>query len=265
VTATDFDARFLSGKELYGDDFDPREIEAWYEDEREGYADLGAGAVDSPGATSYAYSALNTHHCFRHLPQGPIGDVLGVGAAYGQELAPVADRVSSVTILEPSTQLRAASVGGHAIRYVEPSASGDMPFDDASFDLVTSFGVLHHIPNVTKVVDEVHRVLRAGGHFVLREPIHSMGDWRVPRSGLTARERGIPVRLLRGITGNRFTVVHDAYCDFPLWSRFGDISRRTDVLLDQALARAFVWNYRYHARSGWQKVRPRGLALVLRK
>ena len=265
MTANDFDARYLSGKELYGDDFDPRQIEAWYEDEREGYADLGSGAADSSGTNGYAYSELNIHHCFRYLPRGHIGDVLGVGAAYGQELAPVADRVSSVTILEPSTQLRGASVGGHPIRYVEPSASGVMPFDNESFDLVTSFGVLHHIPNVTKVVDEVCRVLRPGGHFVLREPIHSMGDWRNPRSGLTARERGIPVRLLRDITAQRFTTVHDSYCDFPLWNRFGDISRRADVLLDQALARAFVWNYRYHARSGWQKVRPRGLALVLRK
>lgn len=38
-----------------------------------------------------------------------------------------------------------------------------MPFPDASFDAVYSFGVLHHTPNTEAAVGEVHRVLRPGG------------------------------------------------------------------------------------------------------
>lgn len=38
-----------------------------------------------------------------------------------------------------------------------------LPFNDGSFDLVYSWGVLHHTPNTSKAVDEVFRVLRAGG------------------------------------------------------------------------------------------------------
>ncbi len=38
-----------------------------------------------------------------------------------------------------------------------------LPFPDSSFDLVYSWGVLHHTPDTPSAIDEVHRVLRPGG------------------------------------------------------------------------------------------------------
>lgn len=38
-----------------------------------------------------------------------------------------------------------------------------LPFRAGSFDHVYSFGVIHHTPNPTVVMDEIHRVLRPGG------------------------------------------------------------------------------------------------------
>jgi ubiquinone/menaquinone biosynthesis C-methylase UbiE len=38
-----------------------------------------------------------------------------------------------------------------------------LPFPDASFDLVYSNGVIHHIPQTEQAVSEFHRVLRPGG------------------------------------------------------------------------------------------------------
>ena len=39
----------------------------------------------------------------------------------------------------------------------------NLPFDDKTFDLVYSWGVLHHSPDTAKAIDEVFRVLRPGG------------------------------------------------------------------------------------------------------
>ncbi|HMB21538.1 MAG TPA: class I SAM-dependent methyltransferase [Anaerolineales bacterium] len=43
-------------------------------------------------------------------------------------------------------------------------------FGEASKDVVIVFGVLHHIPDWRKVIDEIQRVLRPGGSFFVEEP-----------------------------------------------------------------------------------------------
>jgi ubiquinone/menaquinone biosynthesis C-methylase UbiE len=43
----------------------------------------------------------------------------------------------------------------------------ELPFADASFDLVTSFGVLHHTPDTAKAIGEVYRVLKPGGKTIM--------------------------------------------------------------------------------------------------
>lgn len=41
----------------------------------------------------------------------------------------------------------------------------ELPFPDASFDHVYSFGVIHHSPHPGAIVRQIHRVLRPGGTF----------------------------------------------------------------------------------------------------
>lgn len=47
-------------------------------------------------------------------------------------------------------------------RFVRGSVT-ELPFPDASFDLVYSHGVIHHLPGTRRAVEEFHRVLRPGG------------------------------------------------------------------------------------------------------
>lgn len=43
----------------------------------------------------------------------------------------------------------------------------ELPFKDSSFDIITAMGVLHHTPKTTEAIQEIYRVLKTGGKFVL--------------------------------------------------------------------------------------------------
>ena len=77
-------------------------------------------------------------------------------------------------------QERLAGLGGPVeFRVVDARA---MPFDDAQFDAVFSFGVLHHIPGGWReAVVETARVLKPGGWFVFTDLVVS------PRAGRLMR------------------------------------------------------------------------------
>lgn len=46
----------------------------------------------------------------------------------------------------------------------------NLPFEDASFDLVTCTEVIEHIENYHHLVREAYRVLKPGGHFIVSTP-----------------------------------------------------------------------------------------------
>ncbi len=54
---------------------------------------------------------------------------------------------------------------GLAHASVEEASAEDLPFPDASFDLVTSNGALNLAPDKPLVLREIYRVLREGGRF----------------------------------------------------------------------------------------------------
>lgn len=263
-------AEYFNGNKLFGDDLSPDEIRAWYDDEKEAYADLGAGDHDR---YRYVYHALNRVHGFRWIPAHRFDTVLGFGSAYGDEFLPIADRIGHITILESASAYQRSSVHGAPIEYVESVSSGVLPFNDARFDLITCLGVLHHLPNVSFVVGQIYRCLRPGGYALIREPVVSMGDWRQRRPGLTKRERGIPIHVFDRIVASvGFKVTRRSLCVFPLLPRLSRVigndqpyNSRSLVTLDQLLSVAFSWNLRYHARTVSQKLRPSSVYFVLVK
>jgi SAM-dependent methyltransferase len=62
-----------------------------------------------------------------------------------------------------SQALRVFSLSGSALQ----RDATRLDFPDGTFDVVYSFGVLHHIPAAGKAVAEIHRVLRPGGELLV--------------------------------------------------------------------------------------------------
>jgi ubiquinone/menaquinone biosynthesis C-methylase UbiE len=91
--------------------------------------------------------------------------VLEVGCGTGLILARLAKHAALARGVDLSPgMLQAARERG--LDVVEGSATS-LPFDDASFDLVCSFKVLAHVPDIARALTEIARVTRPGGSMVL--------------------------------------------------------------------------------------------------
>ena len=76
---------------------------------------------------------------------------------------------------------RKDTVGMPNIRFLEADATS-LPFENDSFDIVLSFGVMHHIYNWLDALKEIGRVLRAKGYFVYADLIYPGWITRMDRS-----------------------------------------------------------------------------------
>ena len=261
---------YLDGNALFGDDFTLEQIEEWYEDEAEAYAELGS---KNQHTYNYQYHSWNKLHGYHHLGETEkFNSVLAFGSAYGHELQPVINRVDQITMVDPSDAFRTNELSGKSVRYIKPRPSGKLDISSDSFDLATCFGVLHHIPNVTDVIGEIARTLKPGATLLLREPIVSMGDWRKPRPGLTKRERGIPLKLLQSICHNSgLTTKKQTLCGFSLTPRIASILKieaynsSTMTMVDSFACRMTAFNTSYHSTTFLGRIRPTCVFLVLTK
>lgn len=263
---------YFEGKKLYGDDFSFEEIKKWYNEESEGYANLGSKNKES---YSYGYHMMNEIHGFQKLKNLYFENVLGFGSAWGNEFELICNMIGNLTIIEPSDNLVNNKIGNLTPKYIKPSIDGKLPFSDNSFDLITCFGTLHHIPNVSFVISELIRVLKKDGYLLLREPIISMGDWRKARNGLTKNERGIPVSFFDNVFNQHsIEIVSKEYC-FTLTSllqrTFGFLfkqpiySYKFYVLFDKHVSNILKKNVVYHATKKINKIAPSSIFYVIKK
>lgn len=266
----------LNGEFLYGNNFDEKEIKKWFEEEKEGYSNLDSKELEDLSKDNYHYDNLNLLYGFKHVKkQDSFKKVLGIGAAGGHEFKIISSRIESLYILEPSEELKENKVNNLRINYKSPNISGKIEYEDEKFDLITCFGVLHHIPNVSFVFSEISRVLSKDGFFLVREPIISMGDWRRDRKGLTKNERGIPIKVFKEIIKeNNLEIVAENYC-FTFTTLINRIFSKFlkhpvyyynfYLYLDKIISNIFKNNIKYHNRNKFDKFYPQNVYFVLKK
>ncbi|MCC5843568.1 MAG: class I SAM-dependent methyltransferase [Verrucomicrobia bacterium] len=250
----------------HGENLPLSEREKWFAEEREAYGRIRP-------SRGYPYHAANVRHGFRHLPEQTFAGVLAFGAGSGDELRPILPRIRHITLHESSSGMAdTTELHGVPCTFSGARADGFLPFPDSSFDLITCLGVLHHIAKVSTVLEEFHRVLKPGGHALIREPIVSMGDTGKPRKGLTPRERGLPLPwLLEQVHRIGFMPQHQTcfqFLPFSIPCDFLNIQPYNSPVLtrlDETLCRIFPGSGRYKRTRLHHIFSPTSVFLVLKR
>ena len=105
--------------------------------------------------------------------------ILEIGSGIGTDLLYFKNCGAKVT----GTDLAKSSIDTCKKRFAFYGFSGEfkqmnaenLSFPDASFDVVYSFGVLHHLANTDKAVQEIQRVLKRHGRAIIR--VNAKGWW----------------------------------------------------------------------------------------
>lgn len=98
-------------------------------------------------------------------------DILEIGVGLGSDhykFAVSGNRMTALDLSQEHLKLTAQHLNleGLSTKTFYGDAEA-MPFEDSIFDVVYSFGVLHHTPNTELAFAEIYRVLRPGGEAII--------------------------------------------------------------------------------------------------
>jgi ubiquinone/menaquinone biosynthesis C-methylase UbiE len=95
---------------------------------------------------------------------------IGCGSGYGAYLLSHLNPKSYIGLDVMEEQIELARRNYPQFQFLIQDAEDLSQLADTTRDVVIIFGVLHHIPNWRKAIDEIVRVLKPGGSFFLEEP-----------------------------------------------------------------------------------------------
>jgi ubiquinone/menaquinone biosynthesis C-methylase UbiE len=111
------------------------------------------------------------------LLAGAGGRVVEIGAGTGANLDLYPEGLVGLTLVEPdphmTKQLRQKLAASPRSAEIVEAPAERMPFDDASFDTAVATLVLCTVPDPSRAVAELARVLKAGGHLLFIEHVRA--------------------------------------------------------------------------------------------
>lgn len=156
------------------------------------------------------------------------GQVLEIGVGPGFNLPLYGPAVDRIIALEPSPKLLAMAGRmtrglSHPIELLEASAES-LPMEDRTIDTVVSTWTLCSIPDVTRALDEMRRVLKPSGRLVFVEhglsPDASVCRWQQRLTPVWKRLAGgchlnRPIETLLAEAGFRLERIEHSYMKGP--------------------------------------------------
>jgi SAM-dependent methyltransferase len=138
-------------------------------------SDYGPFTPARSGGSGTFYSRIVQHdldrRCETVLRYRSGGDLLDVGAGGGRFISEMQSRGGwCVRGLEPYAPTPSARTGGASSVTVDRGTLDDSPYPPESFDVVTLWEVLEHLPRPLDALRQIYRLLRPGGVLVLSVP-----------------------------------------------------------------------------------------------
>jgi SAM-dependent methyltransferase len=158
---------------------------------------------------------VGRRHLVEHTLLKRFGDAGGlricdVGCGTGANLE-LLGRFGTAVGVEPEgpglERCRARGLGDDAVVAGDACA---LPFDDESFDLVTSFDVLEHIEDDSLALRELARVLRPNGYLLVTVPAYRF-LWSIHDESLGHRRRYMASELHSKLNTAGFAVIKRSY------------------------------------------------------
>jgi SAM-dependent methyltransferase len=176
------------------------------------------GAPDKADGSLGDFALAAEQMCERVCAAGGVRDalhILDVGCGLGGTVANLNERLYRVELTGlniDSRQLEWARQhvlprSGNRIRFQQGDAC-DMPFEDASFDVVLALECVFHFPSRNRFLSEARRVLRPGGRLALSDflPIDAAGPI------LSDAQKLVFGRYMKHVLGPAdFTFTHERY------------------------------------------------------
>ena len=137
-------------------------------------------------------------------------EVLSLGCGDGyleEELASVSKKMVGIDISKKQIELaRKKNANKKNVSFLVADAE-NLDFPDSSFDVILSYGLLHHLPNPEKAIKKSLKFLKKGGHFFAFEPVKAkirgeLDFWNIAFPPL----KYLPLQFCRSILVKLFKV-----------------------------------------------------------